>query len=420
MSNRLADLRVMLSYARADAEAFASELADGLEAANFDVLLDLHDIEAATDWQARLREMIRSVDTLVVIITPGWISSELCNWELEEALRQNKRIIPLIHIEPTDTAPPDEISKLNYIFFDQRQSFGAALKQLAPALRVNLAWIRNHTHYSESARLWESRNRDAAMFLRGAELKRAQEWREEREAEFPEISVSLNEFLNLSAAHETQQNAVKKRSTSWIIAVFLIVPAALAITNGYTLYMNFVRLEGMADTDLRAFLELLAWLIFMDNLALAIIICGILFSFGGLWLSKNLSTPVLAGITAAIVISATAGYFIIREVAEDVVIAANALDQAAAADGFELAPCSPTVRRAFDRYRSDETNPDRVENIATCDAHARSVPIENSWTARVGPTQYLPIFVLLTLPLLALILWRLGRRFTRQGGRPGS
>ena len=141
----------MLAYARADAEAFASELADGLEAANFDVLLDLHDIEAAIDWQARLREMIRSVDTLVVVITPGWIQSDLCNWELEEALRQNKRIIPLIHIEPTDAPPPAELSKLNYIFFDARQSFGAALKQLAPALRVNLAWIRNHTHYSDSS-----------------------------------------------------------------------------------------------------------------------------------------------------------------------------------------------------------------------------------------------------------------------------
>lgn len=414
MSNRLTDLRVMLSYARADAEAFASELADGLEAANFDVLLDLHDIEAATDWQARLREMIRSVDTLVVIITPGWIGSDLCNWELEEALRQNKRIIPLIHIEPTDTQPPADISKLNYIFFDERQSFGAALKQLAPALRVNLGWIRNHTHYSESARLWESRNRDAAMFLRGAELKRAQQWRDAREAEFPEISVSLNEFLNLSAEHETQQNAVRQRSTSWIVAVFLIVPSALAITNGYTLYMNFVRLEGMADTDLRAFLELLAWLIFMDNFALAIIICGVLFSFGGLWLSKNLSTPVLVAITSAIVVSAAAGYFIIRDVAEDVVVAANALDVAAAQDGFELAPCSPTVRRAFDRYRADASAPDRVENIDNCEPHARSVPIINSWTQRVGPTQYLPIFVLLVLPLLALILWRTVRQLSRR------
>ncbi|MEL6825077.1 MAG: toll/interleukin-1 receptor domain-containing protein [Pseudomonadota bacterium] len=419
MNSRLADLRVMLSYARADAEAFASELADGLEAANFDVLLDLHDIEAAIDWQARLREMIRSVDTLVVVITPGWIQSDLCNWELEEALRQNKRIIPLIHIEPTDAPPPAELSKLNYIFFDARQSFGAALKQLAPALRVNLAWIRNHTHYSESARLWETRNRDSAMFLRGAELKRAQEWRDAREAEFPEISVSLNEFLNLSAEHETQQNAVKKRSTSWIIAVFLIVPAALAITNGYTLYMNFVRLEGMADTDLRAFLELLAWLIFMDNLALAIIICAVLFSFGGLWLSRNLSTMVLAGITAAIIISASAGYFIIREVSADVVVAANALDQSAANDAFALAPCSPTVRRAFDRYRSAPDYPDRVENISSCAPHDRSELIINAWTERVGPTQYLPIFVLLVVPLLALILWRLGRQIGRRG-RPTS
>lgn len=417
MSNRLADLRVMLSYARVDAQVFTRELADGLEAANFDVLLDVDDIEAATDWQERLSDMIRSVDTMVIVLTPGWINSKMCQWELQEALRQNKRIIPLVHIEPTDTPPPEAVSRLNYIYFDKRQSFGAALKQLAPALRVNLAWIRNHTHYSESTRLWEARHRDAAMFLRGAELKRAQEWRDAREAEFPEISVSLNEFLNLSAEHETQQTAVKKRSTSWIIAVFLIVPAALAITNGYTLWMNFVRLEGMPQTDLREFLELLAWLIFMDNLALSVIICGVLFSFGGLWLSKNLSTRVLAGISAAIVISASAGYFVIASVAVDMVSRANVIDQAAAQDGFALEPCSPTVRLAFDRYRGPRDAPIGAENMTACTPHARSTLIVNAWQERVGPFQYIPVFLGLVLPLLLLILWRLARRTTQRAVR---
>lgn len=414
MSNRLADLRVMLSYARVDAQSFTRELADGLEAANFDVLLDVDDIEAAIDWQERLSDMIRSVDTIVIVLTPGWIKSDMCQWELQEALRQNKRIIPLIHIEPTDTPPPEAVSKLNYIYFDNRQSFGAALKQLAPALRVNLAWIRNHTHYSESTRLWEARHRDSAMLLRGAELKRAQAWRDAREAEFPEISVSLNEFLNLSAEHETLQAAVKKRSTSWIIAVFLIVPSALAVTNGYTLWMNFVRLDGMSDTHLREFLELLAWLIFMDNLALSIIICGVLFAFGGLWLSKNLSTRVLAGIATAIVISASTGYFIISSVAADMISRANVIDQAAAQDGFELEPCSPTVRRAFDRYRGSTEAPNGAANINKCIPHARPAPIIDAWNTRVGPFQYIPIFVALVLPLIFLIFWRLAHRKGRR------
>lgn len=410
MSTRLADLRVMLSYARADAGGFARELADGLEAANFDVLLDVDDIEAAADWQERLSDMIRAVDTLVLVITPGWIASEMCQWELTEALRQNKRIIPLIHIEPTETPPPEAVSKLNYIYFDGRQSFGAALKQLAPALRVNLAWIRNHTHYSESARHWEARQRDPAMFLRGAELKRAQKWREEREAEFPEISANLNEFINLSVEHETLQTAVKKRSTSWIIAVFLIVPSTLAVTNGYTLAMNFIRISVMDQTDLREFLELLAWLIFLDNLALAIIICGVLFSFGGVWLAKNLSTTVLGGITAAIVVSATAGYLVVQSISIDMVTRANAIDQAAAEDRFALEPCAPTVRRAFDRYRSMAVDQNRTESLADCDPHEHSQPIINSWQARVAPTQYIPIFVLLVLPLLIIIGLRLSGR----------
>lgn len=395
---------------RANAGPFARELSDALEAANFDILLDVDDIEAAIDWQDRLREMIRSVDTLVLLLTPGWIDSEMCNWELEEALRQNKRIIPLIHIEPKQDSPPEAVSKLNYIYFDERQSFGAALKQLAPALRVNLAWIRNHTHYSESARLWEERNRDTVMLLRGAELKRPLAWREERDPEFPEISVSLNEFINASAEFEAQQASVRKRSMSWIIAVFLIVPATLLITNGYAMWMNFLRIETMAQTDMREFLELLSLLLFMDNLALSLIVCGVLFSAGALWLSKNLSTGVLVGISGAIVALATIGYFVMANVASDMVVRANAIDLAAAEDKFELEPCAPTVRRAFDRYRPSDQPSDSVENIATCAPHERSGPIIDSWQERVAPRQYIPIFVILVVPVLILLLVRLVRR----------
>lgn len=410
MATRLTDLRVMLSYARADAGAFTRELADALEAANFDVLLDVDDIEAATDWQERLSDMIRSVDTLVIVLTPGWIASDMCQWELEEALRQNKRIIPLVHKDPSDAPPPEEISKLNYIYFDDRQSFGAALKQLAPALRVNLAWIRNHTHYSESARIWEDRHRDPAMFLRGAELKRAQAWRDEREPEFPEISAGLDEFINLSVEHETVQAAVKKRSTSWIIAVFLIVPAALAITNGYTLYMNFLRVQTMDQTDLREFLGLLAWLIFMDNFALAVIVCGALFSIGALWLSKNLSTGVLAGIATALVVMGGGTYLVIDQVAVGVAERASAVDEAASLDAFELEPCAPTIRRAFDRYRSEDESRTVNPNISGCPPHADTREVINSWRARVAPREFLPLMLLFTLPVIGLIGWRVSRR----------
>lgn len=410
MATRLTDLRVMLSYARADAGTFSRELADALEAANFDVLLDVDDIEAATDWQERLSDMIRAVDTLIVVITPKWIASEMCQWELQEALRQNKRIIPLVHIEPTAAPPPEEIAKLNYIYFDARQSFGAALKQLAPALRINLAWIRNHTHYSEGARLWEARHRDPAMFLRGAELKRAQAWQDEREPEFPEISAGLSEFINLSVEHETLQKAVKKRSTSWIIAVFLIVPSALMITNGYTFWMNYLRVQTMADTDLREFLGLLAWLIFMDNLALSVLVCGVLFSFGALWLSKNLSTGVLAAIGAALVIMGGGSYWLIDRVATGVAARANVIDQAASEDRFQVEPCAPTIRRAFDRYRSTDAAQSRLENIQACPPHDASNPVSNSWRLRVGTWQFLPVMLILTLPILALILWRIAGR----------
>lgn len=411
MTNRLADLRVMLSYARADAREFSRELADGLEAANFEVLLDVDDIEAAADWELRLADMIRSVDTLIVVLTPGWIASKICKWELDEAVRQNKRIIPLLHKEPLPDAPaPAEISRLNYIFFDGSQSFGTALKELAPALRLNLGWIRDHTHYSESARLWEQRHRDPAMLLRGAELKRAETWEQAREPNFPEVSMSLTEFLQISSEHETAQAASRQRTGSWTIAVFLIVPVCLAIINGYSVWLNFERLSAMPASDLRDFSTMVIWQGLLDNMAFSCLISAALLCCGAMWLRKNLSSRILVGTVGGIAAIGIVSLVAFDGVARQIVADANALDQRAASNSFNAELCAPTLRKLLDRYRDPEGKQKAPANIAECAPHAADGAVYNRWRSVVALYRYLPIFGLFMLPLIGVLLLRLARR----------
>ena len=408
MSNQLADLRVMLSYARADAGPLARELADGLEAANFEVLLDIDDIEAAADWQERLADIVRSVDTIVIVLTPGWVASEICRWEFEEALRQNKRVIPILHKQPLpDAPPPDDISRLNYIFFDGSQPFGSALKELAPALRLNLGWIRDHTHYSESARMWEDRSRDPAMLLRGAELKRALTWQIDREPNFPEISMSLNEFLSLSEENEIIQAASRKRTGSWTVAVFMIVPLCLAITNGYAIWLNFDRMNGMPQTDLLDYSEMLAWLTLMDNVALSSLVAGGLCCIGAVWLRGNLSSTILGGTALAIAAIGLLSYQALSEVGDVIVAQARVLDEKAANNSFDTGACAPTLRDVADRYRDPSGARPAPENVQACPQNSKSGAAYNAWRHQVGPFEFLPVFGLFILPILII----LGLRF---------
>ena len=96
MSEAARNLRVFISYARSDCNAFAEELLAGLEAAGFDAFLDRHDISGGEVWEARLRNLIQQADTVVYVLSPASVVSPRCGWEIDLADALSKRIIPVV------------------------------------------------------------------------------------------------------------------------------------------------------------------------------------------------------------------------------------------------------------------------------------------------------------------------------------
>ncbi|HXO28420.1 MAG TPA: toll/interleukin-1 receptor domain-containing protein, partial [Thermoanaerobaculia bacterium] len=91
-------LRVFLSYSRLDGE-FAQTLRDRLIADGCDAFLDLHDIVKGEPWEERLQKLIGSADAILFIVTPAAVRSEYCDWEINEAERLNKRILPVVAVD---------------------------------------------------------------------------------------------------------------------------------------------------------------------------------------------------------------------------------------------------------------------------------------------------------------------------------
>jgi hypothetical protein len=88
-------LKVFVSYARADT-AFADEIEAGLEYdGGFDVLLDRHDIHEGEEWRKRLGALIAQADAVVFVLSRSSAASPICNWEVERARELSKRIIPI-------------------------------------------------------------------------------------------------------------------------------------------------------------------------------------------------------------------------------------------------------------------------------------------------------------------------------------
>jgi len=87
-------LRVFISYSRDDLK-FADQLEAALNLCGFECLIDRHDISGGEDWKRRLGSLISEADTVVFVLSPNSARSEICDWEVEEAARLNKRILPV-------------------------------------------------------------------------------------------------------------------------------------------------------------------------------------------------------------------------------------------------------------------------------------------------------------------------------------
>jgi len=114
MSGRGADIaiaRIFISYRREDSAPHAGRLNDRL-CLTFGadrVFMDIDDIPLGQDFAAALRENVRLADVVLVIIGPKWLAvageggrrrlddeRDFVRFEVAEALRQRKRVIPIL------------------------------------------------------------------------------------------------------------------------------------------------------------------------------------------------------------------------------------------------------------------------------------------------------------------------------------
>ncbi|MEO1610496.1 MAG: toll/interleukin-1 receptor domain-containing protein [Pseudomonadota bacterium] len=108
--------RVFISYSRRDI-SIVEPLRNALREAGFDAYLDLHDISPGEDWKDRLGTLIASAEKVVFLISPDSVASDICAWEVDEAERQGKSILPVVVAETEAHSIPGRLARLNFIFY---------------------------------------------------------------------------------------------------------------------------------------------------------------------------------------------------------------------------------------------------------------------------------------------------------------
>src|SRR5262249_49679298 len=107
-------LRVFISYSRDDAN-FADQLEAALDTCGFETSIDRQGVSGGEAWKRRLGNLISEADTVVFVLTSTSAGSPICRWEVEEAERLGKRILPANSRPLEGASPPPQLQERNYI-----------------------------------------------------------------------------------------------------------------------------------------------------------------------------------------------------------------------------------------------------------------------------------------------------------------
>lgn len=182
---------VFISYGRKHSAIFASKLCDKLTDDGFNVWIDKNDIPLGVDFQEQIDKGIENADNFIFIISPHSIKSVYCQKELILALKYNKRIIPILHVEPTDCwdLMHPVIGKLNWIYSREKEDFSIQLNQweqiddfeksysgLLSLLEKHSEYLKQHTHILIKALKWERNQYSPKYLLSGQKRIKAENW----------------------------------------------------------------------------------------------------------------------------------------------------------------------------------------------------------------------------------------------------
>ncbi len=197
--------KAFISYGRADSKEFATKLYSKLSEQGLKIWLDNNDIPLGVDFQTQIYDGIEKADNFIFIISPHSVNSPYCLKEILHALKYNKRIIPLLHVEEITpqiwqerniqatledwdnyqeqglhSSFPNmhpEIAKINWIYARENiEEFDKAFANLIALLQHHQDYLRKHTEILIQALNWEHHQKSNSYLLFTPERQQAEAW----------------------------------------------------------------------------------------------------------------------------------------------------------------------------------------------------------------------------------------------------
>jgi hypothetical protein len=91
-------------------------------------------------WFDEIQLLIRQADTVVFVLSPGAVSSKVCEEEIAYAASLNKRFGGVVWQEVSARTVPEKLRHLQWINFEPPAPFEECMDKLAEALETDIEW----------------------------------------------------------------------------------------------------------------------------------------------------------------------------------------------------------------------------------------------------------------------------------------
>lgn len=198
------DYDLFISYSRRDKE-FVRQLWQALTQANQKTWVDWNDIPPITDWRQEIYLGIETANHFVFILSSHSIASEVCAEELAYAIKQGKRLVPIVRQDIDFQKVHPELARINAIYCREIDDFDSALQTLLRAMETDITHVRTHTRLLVRAREWENTEHDSSFLLRGSDLEAAEQWLAQNATNDPKPTSLHQDYINSSRVAESKR-----------------------------------------------------------------------------------------------------------------------------------------------------------------------------------------------------------------------
>jgi hypothetical protein len=188
-----------VSFGRQESHGFAHSVANRLNESGLNIFIDLNDIPLIIDNKEHIYSEILKSDNFIYIISPNAIRSEYCKKELDFAIKNKKRIIPISHIIPAESQKQVDLIVANKKIIKSNKGLGLAsvIDEVKKRINTDREYVHRHTFYLSQARKWRYLGENQSDLLFGEERKNATEWLKTSSAELFPLKDHVD-FINAS------------------------------------------------------------------------------------------------------------------------------------------------------------------------------------------------------------------------------